>query len=80
MLVAASTTSSSAALPEAMRIAQRKLGTSEKIFGFTLPLGATINMNGMAAAIGIIAVFAANLYNMPITAPLILQFIFVFRQ
>lgn len=77
MLVAASTTSSSAALPEAMRIAQKKLGTSEKIYGFTLPLGATINMNGMAAAIGIIAVFAANLYNIPITIPLILQFVFL---
>lgn len=77
MLVAASTTSSSAALPEAMRIAQKKLGTSEKIYGFTLPLGATINMNGMAAAIGIIAVFAANLYDMPITVPLILQFVFL---
>lgn len=76
MLVAASTTSSSATLPEAMRVAQKKLGTSEKIYGFTLPLGATINMDGMAAAIGIIAVFAANLYNMPITASHILQFVF----
>ncbi len=77
MLVAASTTSSSATLPEAMRIAHKKLGTSEKIYGFTLPLGATINMNGMAAVIGIIAVFAANLYNMPITTSLILQFVFL---
>lgn len=34
-------------------------------------------MNGMAAAIGIIAVFAANLYNIPITFPLILQFVFL---
>lgn len=77
MLVAASTTSSSAALPEAMRVAHFNLGASEKIYGFTLPLGATVNMNGMAAAIGIIAVFAANLYNMPITSSHILQFVFL---
>ncbi len=77
MLVAASTTSSSATLPEAMRVAHSNLGASEKIYGFTLPLGATVNMNGMAAAIGIIAVFAANLYNMPITSSNILQFIFL---
>lgn len=76
MLVAASTTSSSATLPEAMRVAHSRLGSSEKIYGFTLPLGATINMDGMAAAIGIIAVFAANLYNIPITASHILQFVF----
>ncbi len=77
MLVAASTTSSSATLPEAMRVANKKLGTSEKIYGFTLPLGATINMDGMAAAIGIITVFAANLYDIPITASHIFQFVFL---
>lgn len=77
MLVAASTTSSSATLPESMRVAHYNLGASEKIYGFTLPLGATVNMNGMAAAIGIIAVFAANLYNMPITSSHILQFVFL---
>jgi len=77
MLVAASTTSSSATLPISMGIASKKLGTPERIFGFTLPLGATINMDGMAAAIGVIAVFSANLYNISITPILIFQFVFL---
>ena len=77
MLVAASTTSSAATLPVAMRVASKNLGASEKIYGFTLPLGATINMDGMAAAIGVIAVFAANLYGVPITAALMFQFVFL---
>ena len=77
MVVAASTTSSSATLPVSMGVAAKNLGAPEKIFGFTLPLGATINMDGMAAAIGVIAVFSANLYNLPITPALIFQFVFL---
>jgi len=77
MLVAASTTSSAATLPVAMGVASTNLGASEKIYGLTLPLGATINMDGMAAAIGVIAVFAANLYGVPITAALMFQFVFL---
>ena len=77
MLVAASTTSSSATLPVSMSTASDNLGTPEKIWGFTLPLGATINMNGMAAAIGVIAVFAANIYGLTITPVLLLQFMFL---
>ncbi len=77
MLVAASTTSSSATLPISMRTASDNLGVPEKIWGFTLPLGATINMNGMAAAIGVISVFAANIYGLSITPVLLLQFMFL---
>jgi Na+/H+-dicarboxylate symporter len=77
MLVAGSTTSSGATLPVSMAVADENLGVPEKVWGFTLPLGATVNMNGMAAAIGVIAVFAANLYGVPITPSLILQFIFL---
>jgi Na+/H+-dicarboxylate symporter len=67
LLVAASTTSSGAALPVA-------LGVPENVWGFSLPVGATMNQNGVAAAIGVIAVFAANLYGVPLTAPLLLKF------
>lgn len=77
ILVAASTTSSSATLPISMAVAEKNLGIPEKIWGFTLPLGATINMNGMAAGVGVISVFAANLYGVPITPTLILQFMFL---
>jgi len=67
MLVAASTTSSGATLPVSMAVAQENLGIPEKVWGFTLPLGATVNMNGMAVAIGVISVFTSNLYGVAIT-------------
>jgi Na+/H+-dicarboxylate symporter len=77
MLVALSTTSSNATLPVSMRVAEKNLGAPEKIYGFTLPLGATANMDGFAVGIGVISVFAANLYGIPITFNLILQFVFL---
>ncbi len=77
MLVAASTTSSGATLPVSMRVAEENLGAPEKVWGFTLPLGATVNMDGMAACIGCIAVFSCNLYDVPITAGRMFQFMFV---
>ena len=77
MLVAASTTSSGATLPVSMEVAEKNLGVPEKVWGFTLPFGATVNMDGMAACIGCIAVFSSNLYETPITAGLMFQFLFV---
>ena len=77
MLVAASTTSSGATLPVSMGVAEENLGAPEKVWGFTLPLGATVNMDGMAACIGCIAVFSCNLYHVPITAGRMFQFMFV---
>jgi Na+/H+-dicarboxylate symporter len=74
LLVAASTTSSGAALPVAMRIADENLGVPENVWGFSLPVGTTMNQNGTAAVVGVIAVFAANLYGIPLTAPLLLKF------
>ncbi|BDH63025.1 proton/glutamate symporter [Lysinibacillus sp. PLM2] len=77
MLVAASTTSSNATLPVSMNVAKNSLGIPEKIYGFTLPLGATVNMDGMAVALGVISVFASNLYGIPITFSSIFQFVFL---
>lgn len=77
LLVAASTTSSNATLPVSMNVANKNLGIPEKVYGFTLPLGATVNMDGMAVALGVISVFAANLYDIPITITMIVQFVFL---
>lgn len=63
IVVAASTTSSAATLPTAIHCAEKDLGVPENIYGFTLPLGNTCNMNGMAVVLGVIAVFASNLYG-----------------
>jgi len=77
MLVAASTTSSNATLPMSMNVARNNLGIPEKLYGFTLPLGATVNMDGMAVALGVISVFAFNLYGVEITFASIFQFVFL---
>ncbi len=77
MIVAASTTSSAATLPVEMKIAQERLGVPERIYGFTLPLGNTANMDGFAAAIGVISVFALDIFNVPISAGLIIQIVYL---
>ena len=77
VLIAASTTSSAATLPVSLKIADESLHIPEKIYGFGLTVGATINSNGMAASIGLIAVFACNLYGLELTIPLMVQFIVV---
>ena len=77
LIVAASTTSSAATLPLELKIAKQDLGVPENIYGFTLPLGNTCNMNGMAIGLGIIGVFASNLYGYPITLTSIIQFTFL---
>jgi len=77
MLVAASTTSSAATLPVSMDVAEENLGAPEKVWGFTLPLGATVNMNGLASCLAVIAVFSCNIYGVEITPSLMIQFLFL---
>jgi Na+/H+-dicarboxylate symporter len=67
ILLAFSASSSSVALPVSMRCAEENLGVSKNIFGFTLPLGATINMDGTAIYQGVCAVFVAQAYGVPLT-------------
>jgi DAACS family dicarboxylate/amino acid:cation (Na+ or H+) symporter len=61
--LAASTTSSSAALPATMHCAEANLGVSKNIASFVLPLGSTINMNGTAIFQAIAALFIAQAYG-----------------
>ena len=61
MVTALSTRSSSGTLPVTMSNADENLRVEEGIYSFSLPLGATINMDGTAMYMGIAAVFAANL-------------------
>lgn len=77
MLVAFTTTSSAATLPVSMRVAEKGLGCPQKVYGFTLPLGNTCNMDGAAIQYSVIAVFACNLFGLDITPERIFQFIFL---
>uniref|UniRef100_UPI00404B95E8 dicarboxylate/amino acid:cation symporter n=1 Tax=Fulvivirga sp. TaxID=1931237 RepID=UPI00404B95E8 len=60
MLLGFSTSSSSATLPVTMERVEKKLGVSEEVSSFVLPLGATINMNGTSLYQGVAAVFIAQ--------------------
>jgi len=60
MITAFVTRSSSATLPVTMEVSEEMLGVSKGIFSFTLPLGATINMDGTAIYQGVCVMFVAN--------------------
>ena len=65
-LVAFTTCSSAAALPANLNAA-RRLGATKAIASFSIPLGNTINMNGTALYMGVCAIFAAEVYGLPLT-------------
>lgn len=67
MLVAFSTSSSSATLPVSMSVAENKLGIKPIVASTVLPLGATINMDGTALYVGIVSVFAAQAFGVDLT-------------
>jgi Na+/H+-dicarboxylate symporter len=46
-----------------MRVAEEKVGLPRSLFSFTLPLGATVNMDGTAIYQGIAALFIASIFN-----------------
>jgi Na+/H+-dicarboxylate symporter len=75
ILTAFSTDSSNATLPVTLEEVMKKDGVSEKVAGFVLPLGATLNMNGTALYECAVVLFIANAYGIELT--LFQQFITV---
>ncbi|ACJ16389.1 proton/glutamate symporter [Thermococcus onnurineus NA1] len=67
MITAFVTRSSSGTLPVTMRVAEEEMGVDKGIFSFTLPLGATINMDGTALYQGVTVLFVANAIGQPLT-------------
>ncbi|HBV66765.1 MAG TPA: dicarboxylate/amino acid:cation symporter [Clostridiales bacterium] len=74
MVFAFTTASSSATLPINMKRTEENLGVPKSICSFTLPLGATVNMDGTAIYQGVSAFFIAQVYgiNLPISAQLVI--------
>ena len=68
LLIAFSTSSSSATLPISMQTCEEEFGVSEGVSGFVFPLGATMNMDGTALFEGIAAVFLAHLYGIELSS------------
>ncbi|MBK8945462.1 MAG: dicarboxylate/amino acid:cation symporter [Ignavibacteriae bacterium] len=67
LLTAFSTSSSGATLPLTMEAVEHNSGVSNKITSFTLPLGATINMDGTALYECVAAIFIAQAYGVELT-------------
>jgi len=66
MITAFVTRSSSGTLPVTMRCAEENMGVGRSVFSFTLPLGATINMDGTAIYQGVCAVFIGFAIGTPL--------------
>jgi len=76
MLTAFVTQSSNGTLPLTLDAA-RRLGLSKSLYSFSLPLGATVNMDGAAIRIAVSAVFAANIMGNPLSIVQMLEIILV---
>lgn len=63
MSFAFSTSSSAATIPVTLNTLETRLGVKNSIASFTVPLGATINMDGTAIMQGVATVFIANVYG-----------------
>lgn len=67
VMFAFSTASSNATIPVTMETATKRLGVNNKVASFTVPLGATINMDGTAIMQGVATVFIAQAFNIDLT-------------
>lgn len=69
------TRSSAATLPVSMKVSTEDLGINEEIASFSLPLGATINMDGVCVHLPMFAVLAANIFGIDLTAGELIVFV-----
>ena len=69
MAFAFSTATSNATIPLSIDTLYKKMGVSKKISSFTIPLGATINMDGAAITITIMTLAAANTLGIQVSLP-----------
>lgn len=68
MAFAFSTATSNATIPMSIDLLETKMGVSKRISSFTIPLGATVNMDGTAIMQGAAVVFAAQAYGIGLSA------------
>ncbi len=68
MLTSLTLSSSSAAMPTNIRICTEKLGISPRVANFSIPLGATINMDGTCICLSVVGLFLARAYGVEVSA------------
>ncbi|WP_341661761.1 dicarboxylate/amino acid:cation symporter [Vibrio sp.] len=67
IMFAFSTASSNATIPVSMETAKNRMGVDNRISSFTIPLGATVNMDGTAIMQGVATAFIAQAFNIDLT-------------
>ena len=67
LVFAFSTSSSNATIPVTLQSVERRMGVSNSVASFTVPFGATINMDGTAIMQGVATVFIANIYGIDLS-------------
>ncbi|WP_047042162.1 dicarboxylate/amino acid:cation symporter [Vibrio mexicanus] len=67
VMFAFSTASSNATIPVTMETAKYRMGVDNKIASFTVPLGATVNMDGTAIMQGVAVAFIAQAFNIDLS-------------
>lgn len=75
MAFAFSTSTSNATIPMSIDTLSKKMGVSKQISSFTIPLGATINMDGTSIMQGVAVIFIAQAYGIELTPTAILTVI-----
>lgn len=75
MLQVFSMASSNASLPLNMNVCEKKLGISPKVYSLSIPLGATMNMDGTCLYLGVFALSIAKMYGVEITGAALLSVI-----
>ncbi len=76
MLTSFSLSSSSAAMPTNIRICTNRLGISPKVCGFSIPLGATINMDGTSIHLAVASMFLAKVYGVEVPGSAMISIVF----
>ena len=71
-----STATSNATIPMSIDTLHKKMGVSKQISSFTVPLGATVNMDGTSIMQGVAVVFIAQAYGMPLEPADLLTVVF----
>ena len=75
MLTGFTFASSNSTLPASLDVCENKLGISKRICSFSLPLGATVNMDGNCVTLMISSLFMAKIFNVDINSSMILTLI-----
>lgn len=77
LATAASTCSSNAVIPVSMDVTTKGFGCDDSVAGLGIPLGATINKDGVAILCGVVLIFSGQAMGIPLTISMILNILFV---